>query len=120
MTTLCPLEEFQIQTDREKLLEILDNLVQNAVKFTTEGSIMLGYDVHENWVRIWVKDTGKGIPPEDQERIFERFVKLDEFVPGTGLGLSVAKSHVLNLNGTIGVESHVGEGSTFWFELPLS
>ena len=120
MTTKCPLAELPTQTDREKLLEILDNLVQNAVKFTAEGSIILGYEVLGNRVRIWVKDTGKGIPAEDQERIFERFVKLDEFVPGTGLGLSVAKSHVLSLNGTIGVESKVGEGSTFWVELPLT
>jgi signal transduction histidine kinase len=118
--SVCPLEELPMQTDREKLLEILDNLVQNAVKFTAEGSVTLGYDILGDHVRIWVKDTGKGIPAEDQERIFERFVKLDEYIPGTGLGLSVAKSHVLSLNGTIGVESKVGEGSTFWVELPLS
>ena len=120
MMTECPLEELPTQTDREKLLEILDNLVQNAVKFTEVGSVTLGYDVLGDHVRIWVKDTGKGIPAEDQERIFERFVKLDEYIPGTGLGLSVAKSHALSLNGTIGVESQVGEGSTFWVELPLS
>ena len=120
MMTECPLEELPMQTDREKLLEILDNLVQNAIKFTTEGYITLGYDVLGDRVRIWVKDTGKGIPAEDQERIFERFVKLDEYIPGTGLGLSVAKSHALSLNGTIGVESKVGEGSTFWVELPLT
>ena len=120
MMTECPLEELPIQTDREKLLEILDNLVQNAVKFTEVGSVILGYDVLGDRVRIWVKDSGKGIPAADQERIFESFVKLDEYIPGTGLGLSVAKSHALSLNGTIGVESQVGEGSTFWVELPLS
>ena len=119
LTTECPLEQFLIQTDREKLLEILDNLTQNALKFTETGSVTLGYDVLGDHVRIWVKDTGKGIPAEDRERIFERFVKLDEYIPGTGLGLSVAKSHVLSLNGTIGVVSQVGEGSTFWIELPL-
>ena len=118
--TECPLEELPIQTDREKLFEILDNLVQNAVKFTEAGSVTLGYNVLGDRLRIWVKDTGKGIPEADQERIFERFVKLDEYVPGTGLGLSVAKSHALSLNGSIGVESKVGEGSTFWVELPLS
>ena len=125
MTTLsifteCPLEELPIKTDREKLLEILDNLMQNALKFTSHGSVTLGYDVLGSNVRIWVKDTGKGIPAEDQEKIFERFVKLDEFIPGTGLGLSVAKSYALSLNGTMGVESQVGEGSTFWVELPIS
>ena len=118
--TECPLEELPIQTDREKLFEILDNLVQNAVKFTEAGSVTLGYDVLGDRLRIWVKDTGKGIPEADQERIFERFVKLDEYIPGTGLGLSVAKSHALSLNGSIGVESKVDEGSTFWVELPLS
>lgn len=118
--TECPLEELPIQTDREKLFEILDNLVQNAVKFTEAGSVTLGYNVLGDRLRIWVKDTGKGIPEADQERIFERFVKLDEYIPGTGLGLSVAKSHALSLNGSIGVESKVGEGSTFWVELPLS
>ena len=118
--TECPLEKLPIQTDREKLFEILDNLVQNAVKFTEAGSVTLGYDVLGDRLRIWVKDTGKGIPEADQERIFERFVKLDEYIPGTGLGLSVAKSHALSLNGSIGVESKVGEGSTFWVELPLS
>lgn len=125
MTTLsifteCPLEELPIKTDREKLLEILDNLMQNALKFTSHGSVTLGYDVLGSNVRIWVKDTGKGIPAEDQEKIFERFVKLDEFIPGTGLGLSVAKSYALSLNGTMGVESQVGEGSTFWVEFPIS
>ena len=125
MTTLsifteCPLEELPIKTDREKLLEILDNLMQNALKFTSHGSVTLGYDVLGSNVRIWVKDTGKGIPAEDQEKIFERFVKLDEFIPGPGLGLSVAKSYALSLNGTMGVESQVGEGSTFWVELPIS
>ena len=115
-----PVRGLPIKTDREKLLEILDNLMQNALKFTSHGSVTLGYDVLGSNVRIWVKDTGKGIPAEDQEKIFERFVKLDEFIPGTGLGLSVAKSYALSLNGTMGVESQVGEGSTFWVEFPIS
>jgi signal transduction histidine kinase len=71
-------------------------------------------------VRIWVKDTGKGIAEADKERIFERFVKVDEYIPGTGLGLSVAKSHATSLGGSIGVESRPGEGSTFWVDLPLA
>ena len=66
-----------------------------------------------------MSDTGRGIAKQDQERIFERFVKLDEFVPGTGLGLSVVKSHVMNLGGTLGVESELGEGAEFWVLLPL-
>ena len=70
-------------------------------------------------MRIWVRDTGKGIAEADHERIFDRFIKLDEYIPGTGLGLSVAKSHVQSLGGTIGVDSKLGEGSTFWIEMPL-
>ena len=115
----CPLPELKIETDREKLLEILDNLVQNAVKFTTDGEINLSYEVEGNQVRVNVTDTGKGVAEEDKSRIFERFVKIDEFVPGTGLGLSVVESHIKNLGGSVGVESSLGEGSNFWFILPL-
>ena len=119
ITVECPLPQLQINSDREKLLEILDNLVQNAVKFTAEGTIALSYEVEGNQVRISVTDSGKGIADDDQQRIFERFVKVDEYIPGTGLGLSVAKSHVENLGGQIGVLSALGTGSTFWFTLPL-
>lgn len=116
----CSLPRLMIQTDRERLVEILDHLVQNAVKFTTEGEITLHYEVQGNQVRVSVKDTGKGVDKADQKRIFERFVKVDEFIPGTGLGLSVVASHVKNLGGTVGVESSLGAGSDFWFILPLA
>ena len=110
-----------IESDHDKLYEVIDNLMQNAVKFTTEGSICIGYDLMENnRVHLWVTDTGKGISASDQQRIFERFVKLDEYIPGTGLGLSVAKSHVQSLGGNMGVESEIGKGSTFWVDLPLA
>jgi signal transduction histidine kinase len=116
----CQKNQLLIESDREKLMEIVDNLMQNAVKFTTEGQIILGYDLLEdNRLRIWVRDTGKGIAESDHERIFDRFIKLDEYIPGTGLGLSVAKSHVQSLGGTIGVDSKLGEGSTFWIEIPF-
>lgn len=121
MRLLCAMNQLQIESDRDKLFEVVDNLVQNAVKFTTEGSICIGYDLKDNnQVRIWVSDTGKGIAEADQQRIFERFVKLNEYIPGTGLGLSVAKSHVQSLGGKMGVESELGKGSTFWVELPLA
>ena len=121
ITLQCAMDKLMIESDRDKLYEIIDNLIQNAVKFTTEGSIRVGYDlIDDNHVRIWVSDTGKGIAAADQQRIFERFIKLDEYIPGTGLGLSVAKSHVQSLGGKMGVESEVGKGSTFWVELPLA
>lgn len=120
VATEFPYAELMITTDVAKLTEILDNLVQNAVKFTERGSITLGYDLEDGeHVRIWVRDTGKGIAEEDKDRIFERFVKLDDYVPGTGLGLSVAKSYARSLGGTIGVESRLGEGALFWVRLPL-
>lgn len=116
----CQLIQLLIESDLNKLMEILDYLVQNAVKFTVEGQITLGYNLKDdNHVHIWVQDTGKGIAEADQERIFERFIKLDEYIPGTGLGLSVAKSHVQSLGGTIGVESELGKGSVFWIDIPL-
>lgn len=120
LRTHLPEEQMLIHTDREALTEIVDNLMQNAVKFTAQGKITLGYDIEGDQVRIWVQDSGKGIAPEDQERIFERFVKVDEYIPGTGLGLSVVKSHATNLGGTVGVESALGEGSRFWVLLPLN
>lgn len=117
----CGMDQLLIESDRDKLYEMIDNLIQNAVKFTTEGSIRIGYDlIDDNHVHIWVSDTGKGIAVADQQRIFERFVKLDEYIPGTGLGLSVAKSHAQSLGGKMGVESEVGKGSTFWVDLPLA
>lgn len=121
ITLQCAMDKLMIESDRDKLYEIIDNLIQNAVKFTTKGSIRAGYDlIEDNYVHIWVSDTGKGIAVTDQQRIFERFIKLDEYIPGTGLGLSVVKSHVQSLDGKMGVESEVGKGSTFWVDLPLA
>ena len=124
-TTALPIElhlsqsQMLMHTDRDVLKEIIENMLQNAIKFTDTGSISLGYDIDGDQIHLWVQDTGKGIAAEDQERIFERFVKVDEFVPGTGLGLSVVKSHVANLGGTVGVESALGQGSMFWVRLPI-
>ena len=121
ITLQCSMDKLMIESDRDKLFEVVDNLIQNAVKFTTEGSIRVGYDLlDDHHVHIWVSDTGKGIAVADQQRIFERFIKLDEYIPGTGLGLSVAKSHVQSLGGKMGVDSEVGKGSTFWVDLPLA
>lgn len=120
LATQFPYSQLMINTDVPKLMEIISNLMQNAVKFTLKGNITLGFDMQKgDHVRIWVKDTGKGIPETELTKIFDRFVKLDEYIPGTGLGLSVAKSHAESLGGAIGVESRLGKGSTFWFDLPL-
>ena len=120
ITLHLPQSEMLIHSDSEKLNTIMEHFLQNAIKFTTEGSITMGYDLEDSHVRLWVSDTGKGIAQADQERIFERFVKIDEYVPGTGLGLPVVKSHVQQLGGTVGVESEIGKGSRFWALLPLT
>ena len=121
LATQFPYPEILMNTDITKFKEIVNNLMQNAVKFTAQGSITLGFDLQQGEkLLLWVLDTGKGIAEEHQERIFERFFKVDEYVPGTGLGLSVAKSHVESLGGAIGVDSVLGNGSRFWVELPLS
>lgn len=109
-----------IYTDHDRLSDILNQYMDNALKFTSEGSVTLGYTQSGSQLRIWVRDTGKGIPADRcDERLFERFVKVDDFVPGTGLGLSICRSQALSLGGTVGVESELGKGSTFWVEIPM-
>lgn len=107
-----------LTTDRDRLREILNQYVNNALKFTSEGQVTLGCTSVGNKYRIWVRDTGKGIPEDKcDERLFERFFKVDEFVPGTGLGLSICRSLAMTLNGDVGMASTYGEGSVFWVEL---
>lgn len=105
-------------TDRNRFSQILTNLLTNAIKHTETGYIRLGYDVSETEVRFFVKDTGEGIPEEQLERIFSRFVQLNEWTNGVGLGLAISKGLILKMGGTISVESKVGEGSTFYVTLP--
>lgn len=109
-----------VHTDRGRLREILNQYLNNALKFTSAGSISLGYEKKLSTVRIWVRDTGKGIPADKcNDHLFERFVKVDDFVAGTGLGLSICRSLAESLDGRVGVDSVFGEGSTFWVEIPL-
>jgi signal transduction histidine kinase len=113
------LPELIFTSNKNRLYQVLLNFVTNALKFTSEGSIIIDYRINGNEVRFSVKDTGIGIAPEKQEAIFTRFVKLNSFIPGTGLGLPICQSIITQLGGKIGVESEPGKGSCFWFTHPL-
>jgi len=116
-----PKQSTVITSDGSKIGNILQNFISNALKFTFNGTITVGYkpQADASQVRIYVKDTGKGIPLADQHRIFDKFIKLDEFSQGTGLGLYISKQFAQSIGGTIGVDSQEGLGSTFWLQLPL-
>ena len=115
-----PEEGIVLTSDKERISVILGHFVSNAVKYTDRGSITIGYFVKpDNQLRIFVKDTGCGIPEEEFGHVFDRFIKLDTFVPGIGLGLSVCRSYANILGGNVGVDSMVGAGSTFWLDLPM-
>jgi signal transduction histidine kinase len=112
-------EMLEPYTDRDRLMQILGHYVDNALKFTTEGGITLGCNLEVGNMRVWVRDTGKGIDAEYcGDKLFERFVKIDEFEQGTGLGLSICRSLALTLGGKVGMESEVGVGSLFWVDVP--
>ena len=114
------LPELTFTSDKNRLYQVLLNFVTNALKFTSEGSIVIDYRINGNEVRFSVQDTGMGIEPENQEAIFTRFVKLNNFIAGTGLGLPICQSIVTQLGGKIGVESEPGKGSCFWFTYPIN
>ena len=105
--------------DKERIQQVITNFVTNAVKYTTEGHIKVGYKQKDGGLYFYCEDTGAGIPKEDQDKIFERFVKLNDYVQGTGLGLNISKAIVETFHGQIGVNSEgAGQGSTFWFWIP--
>ena len=112
------LPQYHLISDRNRLHQVISNFVNNAIKFTSQGSIRVGYQMKGEELVFYVQDTGIGIDKEQQLHIFERFVKLNSFVPGTGLGLAICQSIIEQLGGRIGVDSEPGKGSRFWFRLP--
>ncbi|WP_297901903.1 PAS domain-containing sensor histidine kinase [uncultured Parabacteroides sp.] len=114
------LPECQIYSDRMRLIQVISNFLNNAIKYTSKGSITLAYEIVGDEIRFSVTDTGEGMSQEIQAHIFDRFYKGDTFKQGTGLGLSICETIVNRLGGRIGVSSELGKGSTFWFTHPYS
>ncbi len=119
------LKEFQetelvIHVDRFRFTQVITNFINNAVKFTSKGHILLGYiyKKEEKEVHIFVEDTGKGMSEENQKKVFERFFKADEFAQGTGLGLAICQTIAERLNGRITLSSQEGKGSRFTLIIP--
>ena len=112
-------ENLELFTDRVRLMQILSHYIDKALKFTTEGGVTIGCNVQVSSIRVWVRDTGKGIDSAFcGDKLFERFVKVDEFEQGTGLGLSICRSLARTLGGKVGMDSEIGVGSLFWVDVP--
>ena len=113
-----PYETCTVRLDKNRLAQILTNFVTNAIKYTSKGTIEMGYEKIDGDIRLYVRDTGIGIPEDKKDKVFHRFEKLDEFAQGTGLGLSICKAIVEACRGEIGFESEFDKGSLFWAVLP--
>ena len=114
-----PYPSFTTYIDSGRIMQVITNFVTNAVKYTHQGHIKVGYRHEDGHLYVYCEDTGAGIPKEHQTRIFDRFVKLNDFVQGTGLGLSICKAIADSCHGQIGVQSEGdGHGSTFWIRIP--
>lgn len=111
--------DITVSTDRNRLTQVITNLLTNAIKHTEKGFISFGYEVVQSEVKFFVTDTGKGIPADKQEKIFSRFVQLNDWTQGVGLGLAISKGIVSKMGGRIEVKSEVGKGSTFTFTIPF-
>ena len=113
-----PYETLLTHLDTGRITQVITNFVTNAVKYTQEGHIRVGYRIQDNGLYLYCEDTGTGIPKDKCKKVFDRFVKLNDYVQGTGLGLSICKAIAERCNGKIGVDSEVGQGSTFWMWIP--
>ena len=118
LLTSYPEHDALVELDKLRIKQILNNFLSNALKNTIRGYVEVFYEIDKHCVRIGVKDTGRGIPQNMLEKIFERFEKVDSFAQGVGLGLSICKSIVDKMNGRIQVYSQLGLGTTFVAELP--
>lgn len=118
LTTSLPHPICTVILDRNRMIQIAVNFLSNAIKYTKQGEIKLGYTYQENGIKLYVEDTGVGISSENQLKLFKRFEKLNSLTQGTGLGLSICKALVDNMKGEIGVESKPGKGSLFWAWIP--
>lgn len=117
--TSLALDKCIIHTEKNRVMQVLSNYISNAIKYTTRGNITIGYYLPQNGkIRLFVRDTGCGIPADKQQEIFERFVKLDTFKQGTGLGLSICRMIAEKLHATVGIDSELDKGSEFWLEIP--
>lgn len=112
-------EDIVIEGDKNRIFQVISNLIGNAFKFTTSGNISYGYHCKEDKIEFHVSDTGIGIEADKLCKVFERFVKVNTFAQGTGLGLSICKTIIERLGGSISVSSEMGNGTTFTFTLPL-
>ena len=108
-----------VYSNKDCIIELMKHFLDNALKFTEHGTISMGYDLEDKGVKIWVKDTGIGIDKKNKKNVFKRFVKLNDFTPGTGIGLYIAQKIAKALKGKIGLNSEVGKGTYIWAELPV-
>ncbi len=113
-----PLDDFLVYTDQNRLTQIVTNYLTNAIKYTRQGHIKIGYEIKDSGVSVYVKDTGIGIDKDDHNQVFGRFQKFDNFAQGTGLGLAICKAIIRSVDGKIGFSSEKDKGSLFWAWIP--
>ena len=115
-----PCDSFVVSIDVDRILQVLTNFVTNAVKYTNQGHVKVGWRPQDDGLYVYCEDTGQGIPLEAQDKVFERFFKLNDYIQGTGLGLAICKAIADAYHGKIGLHSKgEGQGSTFWMWIPV-